>query len=72
MISSVAYDKYVFGEVIANFCGIVTIRITSPRRTFDEGDTVPIVGRHKFPIGSIVGIYFNGARVERTLALIKE
>jgi len=64
-------SRYIFGTVIENFCGVVTIEIYRESRSFEKGDTVPIVGRHKFPVGSIVGIYFNGARVERTLALIK-
>jgi len=69
-MTSVAYDKYIFGEVVTNYFGVVTIRITSPRRSFTEGETVPIVGRHKFPVGSLVGIYFNGSHVKRVFALL--
>jgi len=64
-------SKYIFGEVVKSFFGVITVRIVCDCRAFREGEEVIIKGRHKFPIGSLVGVYFNGSYVARTLALIR-
>lgn len=63
-------SKYIFGIVTENFFGVVTIEVYRECRSFIKGDKVPIVGRHKYPVGSTVGLLVNNGRVVRTLALL--
>lgn len=63
--------KSVLGTVIGNFFGVVTVKVHREIRSFKKGDEFVLMGRYKFPVGSLVGIYFDGVQVTRVLALVK-
>ena len=60
----------IFGTVVSNFLGAVTVRLSSDWRAYKKGDTILLFGLHKFPKGAMVGVGYEGIHVVRTLALI--
>lgn len=64
--------KYIFGRVISNDFGIVTIKSLYDHGAFRKGESVMVKGRHKFQQGDLVGFYVNeNSRLERVLALVE-